>query len=252
MIDLHFHCLPGLDDGPESWSDAEALCRAARAEGVTTIVATPHVLRDPWMNEDPAARDALLAELNLRLGGAPEVVPGSEVWFGSDVVELAEKGDAGPLTTLNRSRYLLVEFAPGFVPRGAEDAFHELLVLGLVPVVAHPERNLVFARDPDLLERLVARGALVQVTAGSLLGEFGRGALGAANELLRRGIVHVVASDAHSVAVRPPLMATARAHVEERLGPEVASLLFVTNPEAIVADRPIEPPGPPAGGGGGR
>ena len=98
------------------------------------------------MNEDPAARATLLAELNAKLGGTPRVLEGSEVWFGDDLVELFEKGAAGPLTTLAGSRALLVEFPPGWVSPQAAAVFHELRVLGVVPVIAHPERNLVFAQ----------------------------------------------------------------------------------------------------------
>ena len=102
MIDIHFHCLPGIDDGPVDWDEAVALCRAAGSEGTETIVATPHVLRDPWLNEDPGARAGQVAKLNALLEGRPLILPGCEYWFGSDMLELLEKGEAGPVTTLNR------------------------------------------------------------------------------------------------------------------------------------------------------
>ncbi|MGH9365907.1 MAG: tyrosine-protein phosphatase, partial [Thermoanaerobaculia bacterium] len=171
MIDVHCHCLPGIDDGPEDWEDAVALCRAVLADGATTVVATPHVLRNGWQNDDPAARDELILKLNTLLGGQPAILAGCEYFFSSDAVELLERGSAGPLTRLNRTRYLLLEFAPGLVPASAEAAFHEFSLLNVTPVVAHPERNLVFARNPERLAELVARGALAQVTAGSLLGD---------------------------------------------------------------------------------
>ncbi len=234
MLDLHFHCLPGIDDGPEGWEAAVALCQAAAAEGTTAIVATPHVLRGVWLNEDPGARDELLLRLNTLLGGTPAVLPGCEYFFGLDVVELWEEGAAGPLTGLNRSRYLLVEFGPGFVPPTAEAAFHELAVLGAVPVVAHPERNLDFARNPARLESLVAKGALLQVTAGSLVGDFGKTAQSFAEDLVSRGLVHLVASDAHSVDRRPPRMTAARERVRRMWGAEVEEGLFEANPKAIV------------------
>ncbi len=239
MIDLHFHALPGVDDGPAGWDDALALCRAAAAEGTRTVVATPHVLREPWLNEDPAARAALRAELNAKLGGTPRVLEGSEVWFGDDLVELFEKGAAGPLTTLAGSRALLVEFPPGWVSPKAAAVFHELRVLGVVPVVAHPERNLVFAQEPERLAALVERGAVAQVTAASFLGEAGRGALAATETLMRLGLVHLVASDAHSMLARPPRMAPAREKVRKVWGAEVEEGLFVANPRALLAREPL-------------
>ena len=239
MIDLHFHCLPGVDDGPADWAEALELCRLAAADGVTRIVATPHVLRDPWWNEDRAARQALIDELNGKLGGKPEVVAGAEVWFTDALVEHAEAGERGPFSTLAGSRYLLVEFPPGYVAPGAAAAFHELSVMGIVPVVAHPERNLVFAREPGRLAELVEAGAIGQVTAGSLTGEFGRSARAAAEGMIGDGLAHFVASDAHDPKRRPPRMAAARERARKLWGAEVEAGLFDANPAAVVADREL-------------
>ena len=95
MIETHFHCLPEIDDGPEDWDEAVALCRAAAAEGTTTLIATPHVLRDPWLNEDPAVRDRLILKLNALLEGKPSVLAGCEYYFSADAVELVERGSGG-------------------------------------------------------------------------------------------------------------------------------------------------------------
>lgn len=234
MIDLHFHCLPGIDDGPETWEEAVALCRAAEADGIDTIVATPHVLRDPWLNEDPAGRHQLLAELNQRLGGHPRVLPGCEYFFTNDAVELWELGGAGPLEALNGSKYLLVEFPPGHVPSSAESVFFELALLGVVPVIAHPERNLVFSSEPHRLEALLEKGAIAQVTAGSILGDFGRRAQHAGEEFIRSGLASVIASDSHGVDRRSPRMRAARERVVKLFGKEADAGLFDANPTAIV------------------
>lgn len=239
MIDLHFHCLPGIDDGPENWEQAVALCRAAASEGTTTIVATPHVLRGRWVNEDPTARDALLLELNKRLAGAPAVLSGCEYFFSSDAIELVERGKWGPLTKLNGGRYLLVEFPAGEMLPGTGAIFHELSVLGVAPVVAHPERSRLFAEEPGKLEDLLARGALVQLTAGSLLGDFGVGPLAACVEFFRRGLVHLVASDAHSLEQRPPRLAAARARVRREWGADAELGIFESNPRAVLRSEPL-------------
>jgi protein-tyrosine phosphatase len=249
LIELHFHCLPGIDDGPADWSEAVALCRAAADEGTTTIVATPHVLRDPWLNEDPKARDAQISKLNALLGGRPAILPGCEYWFTSDMLELLEKGDAGPLTTLNRGRYLLVEFPLGDVPSQAGAAFHELGLIGVTPVVAHAERNLVFTRDPARLADLVERGAVVQVTAASLLGELGLEVQQAAVGFFEAGMLHLVASDAHSPDSRPPRLAAARDWARRSWGDEVEAALFDLNPKAVLASQPLPFMGPVPGPG---
>jgi len=247
MIETHFHCLPGIDDGPPDWDGAVALCRAAAADGTTSIVATPHVLREPWINDDPAARDKAVMKLNGLLAGEISILAGCEYFFSIDAVELVEKGGRGPLIGLNRSRYLLLEFASSGIPPGTDALFHEISLLGVTPLIAHPERNRFFAEAPERLEELVSRGAVAQITAGSLLGDFGVGPLAACEEFFRRGLVHVVASDAHSVARRPPRLAAARRWVRRSWGPAAEDGLFESNPRAIVASSPLPWTGAPSG-----
>ena len=239
MIDLHFHCLPRVDDGPATWGEAVALCRAAAADGTKRIVATPHVFRDPWINANPVVRDRLVAALNSRLDGSPLVLAGCEYLFSDQAISFIKREEANPLTGLARGSYLLIEFEPGFVPARTAADFHELKVLGVHPVVAHPERNLVFARKPQRLAELVRRGAVVQITAGSLLGDFGRTARKACDEFFRLGIVHVVASDAHSLDRRPPRLAAAHAWVRKEWGADAAMGLFGQNPRAILQSLPL-------------
>lgn len=234
MIETHFHCLPEIDDGPEDWDEAVALCRAAAAEGTTTLVATPHVLRDPWLNDDPSVRDRLILRLNALLEGNPSVLAGCEYYFSSDAVQLVEQGKWGPLTGLNRTKYLLLEFPAGGVPPGAGAIFHELSLLDVIPVIAHPERDRWLASSPDRLEELVSRGAVAQITAGSLLGDFGSEALAACEEFFRRGLVHLIASDAHSVGRRPPRLAAARRQVRRHWGRQAETDLFETNPRVLL------------------
>jgi protein-tyrosine phosphatase len=239
MIDVHFHCLPGIDDGPGTWEEATALCRAAASTGTRTLVATPHVLRGDWINDDPGVRDGLLLRLNTLLGGNPSVLAGCEYYFSTDVLQLVERGRWSPLTRLNRTRYLLLEFPPRDVPASAESAFHELGLLDVTPVIAHPERNAAFAEDPDRLERLVSRGGVVQLTAASLLGDFGQTARLACADFYRRGLVHLVGSDAHSLDRRPPRLAEARALVLREWGQEAEAGLFEENPQALLTSQPL-------------
>ena len=234
MIDLHFHALPGLDDGPATMEESVALCRRAAEEGTTHVVATPHVLREPWLNEDRAARAALLGELNARLGGTPAVLPGCELMFSLDILDLVEKGDEGPVVGLNGGVLLLVEFAPSFVPRTAADLLRELVLAGTIPVVAHPERNLVFQEDPERLFELLDKGALAQVTAASLLGEAGRAAKALADDLMNARLAHFVASDAHNLTGRPPRLAAARDHVRRRWGADLEARIFDVNPKELL------------------
>ncbi len=239
LIELHFHCLPGLDDGPSEWDEAVALCRAAALDGSTIIVATPHVLRYPWVNDDAAARDQRILKLNTLLGGRPKVLAGCEYLFSSDALDLWDRGTAGPLTGLNRTDYLLTEFPWGIDVENVTRILYEFSLMGVTLVIAHPERQRDFIRDPGALELLVKRGAIAQLTAGSFLGDFGELPRKASFEFVERGLVHLVASDAHSLSSRPPRLAAARDLFEGHWGREAAAGIFGTNPEAVLKGKPV-------------
>jgi protein-tyrosine phosphatase len=232
VIDIHFHCLPAVDDGPRSWDDAVALCRAAAAEGAGQIVATPHVLRGLWPETERAKRTALVAELNQRLGGTPLILEGCEYYFGHDMAELL--ATQGPIVPLGGGRYVLVEFSAHALPPLVDSVFYRAQLDGWTPVIAHPERHAVFQARPEALDALVTRGAKVQLTAGSLTGHFGETARRTAISCLERGAVHFVASDAHSLEKRPPRLAEAWDAVVALAGAETAEAVFKINPKAVV------------------
>jgi protein-tyrosine phosphatase len=155
------------------------------------------------------------------------------------MLELVEEGAGGPLTGLNRGRYLLVELPPDASLRAAERVFHELSLLEVTAVVAHPERHALFRREPEALARLVRGGAAAQLTAGSLLGDFGERSRATANVLLELGLVTLVASDAHNLDRRPPRLGSARAHVRRVWGSEAEAGLFDENPRAVLESKPL-------------
>lgn len=237
MIDIHFHCLPGVDDGPRTWDDAVALCRAAAAEGAEQIVATSHVLRGLWPETTPSQLAALTEELNQRLGGMPAVLPGSEYYFSHDMVEVLTAGKS--IVPLGRGRYVLVEFAAHALPPLVDSVFYRAQLEGWTPVIAHPERNAVFQAHPEALDALVTRGARVQLTAGSLTGHFGERARLAALACLARRAVHFVASDSHSLDKRPPRLAESWNLVVSLAGEETAEAVFIENPKAAVEGRAL-------------
>ena len=237
MIDIHHHCLPGVDDGPRSMSEAEDLCRMAAAEGIDTIVATPHVLRGRWKNTSRAQLEELLRQLAERLDGAPRLLLGSEYWFGHDMDEVLRAGS--PIIPLAGARSVLVEFPSHAVPPLAGQPLHRALLDGWIPIIAHPERNEVFRAKPDILIALLRMGVRSQVTAGSLLGDFGREAQRAGMSWIRAGLVHAVATDAHNSGKRPPHFRKAWERVADSCGEPIARALFLENPRAIVEGRPL-------------
>lgn len=232
MIDIHSHILPGLDDGAQDWRDALNLARAAAAEGITTIVATPHHANGVYTN-DASAVGSAVDEMNDRLaaeGISLTVRPGQEIRIHDDLLEAWSRGE---LLTLAGSRYVLIELPSSRIPRGTLDLLHELKLMNLSPIIAHPERNAEIASHPERLAELVAAGACGQVTTHSLMGGFGRRIERIAWGLCRRGLIHLVSSDAHHVEKRGFLLRESYSKVSNVLGDNF-ELFFRKNAEAVL------------------
>lgn len=247
MIDLHIHLLPGVDDGPGSLGEAVLMCRRAAEDGCTTLVATPHQRHDRWWNGNLGVLERLRARLQDALGGKPRVLLGGEVRVGDGLLDDLERGREGGIAPLAGSRSLLLEFSRVVPDPDPAGLIHELTIAGWRPLLAHVEEIRWLAADLDLVERLVERGAAVQITGASVLGHYGRSIQEHARRLLDAGLVHVVASDAHDPIHRPPGLSEARGAIARRYGDDVAELLTATNPAAIVEDRPLPAVDPATG-----
>ncbi len=239
MIDLHMHVLPGVDDGPDQAPEAVAMCRAAAAAGCEVIVATPHQRHASWENTDADRLAALLDELRAEVGPAPRLLLGAEVAIDSSLLDELDSLPGSGILPLAGTRYLLLEADRDMPGPDPLDLSHELKLRGWRPIFAHPEFIPSLRDDLDLLSDLVSAGALLQVTAGTLLGRFGRQSQRIACRLLDAGLVHILASDAHGVSWRPPDLGEAHAAVATRWGEETAWRLCVGHPRAIIQDRPL-------------
>jgi protein-tyrosine phosphatase len=210
MIDLHTHVLPGVDDGPPDVDSSLALARAAIEDGVSTMVATPHV-SSRYPNTLARIEEGV-GELNLALARAElplAIVPGAEVAL-SELDRLSDDDLRG--LSLGGAGHLLVESPYVKDVPSLEAVLFDLEMRGVRPILAHPERSPVFQSNPTRLARLVQRGVLSSITAGSLGGRFGGRVRSLSIQLLAQGLVHSVASDAHDLDRRPPgLMAGFRA-----------------------------------------
>jgi protein-tyrosine phosphatase len=241
VIDLHSHVLPGLDDGARTLEDSCELARTALRDGITIVAATPHVRPDYPTTADQmeagveAVRDAL-AEASVDV----EVVPGGEIAL--DALPTLSREDLARFTLGASGRYLLVEFPYGGWPLDLEQRVFELLASGLTPVLAHPERSRDVQDDPRRLERAVAGGALVQITAAAVDGRLGRSPRATATRLVELGLVHVLASDAHT----PDIRAVGLTSACRRIGDDALARWLVDDaPTAILAgdDLPERPAG---------
>ncbi|MFB3922749.1 MAG: tyrosine-protein phosphatase [Terriglobia bacterium] len=239
MIDIHCHPLSGVDDGARSFEISVQMCKMAAADGTTHLVATPHCNYKYKFN--PEVNQARLADLQTAVGPQPRLLLGCDFHLSYDNIRLLI--DDRTNFTINRTDYVLVEFGEQFIPDQMDRVFYEMQVAGLNPILTHPERNPVFQRHPDLLYRWVTRGCLVQVTAKSYTGGFGRTPMHFAERWLDQNLIHFFASDAHDPQYRPPILSACFDKVAETKGQQVADRLLTGNPQAVIEGKPL-PPGP--------
>lgn len=235
MIDIHCHILAEVDDGPKSWEVSREMCRMAAADGIRHIVATPHA-NDRYHYDRPYLT-RLLDYLRQLSGGEPSLSLGCDFHLSyenlQDVMVRPEK------YLIGGSRYLLVELSNHSVPPQVNDCFAQLAELGITPVITHPERNPVLQGSPERILRWVAAGSVVQVTASVLTGSWGEAARRTAEWLLKREAVHVLATDAHDLKHRIPVLSPARDAVAQMYGSDLARALVDDNPRAIISNQPL-------------
>jgi protein-tyrosine phosphatase len=237
VIDLHTHILPGFDDGASSWEEAREMLLQAEEDGITDLVATPHILGPADLGREEEMGE-LFAQLK-RIKEAERLK--LRLHLGAEIYAHHEMRLDRPFLTLGGNRrYFLVEFPMDSVPPFAEEQFFALMLDGYVPIVAHPERNLAVVRNSAIVEALVERGVLLQVNSGSLRGVFGPETRRVAEQLVEARLVHVVASDAHGASARRPRLREAFALVSRKWGEETATRLFIDNPRHILAGENVE------------
>lgn len=235
MIDIHHHLLYGLDDGSANIETSLEMAEMAIADGITHIVCTPHASSEySFLPEENAARIACLRE---KLGDRLTLGLGCDFHLSYDNIEDALAYPAK--YSINGKRYLLVEFPDFGIPKNIATSFYEMAVAGMTPIITHPERNLTLMQKHEKLAEWIRMGCLVQVTAGSLLGRFGKAPQRVARQLLDLRWVHVIATDAHNTTSRPPVMSDAFEFLSDHYGQEEAERLCVENPRAIFLGEPL-------------
>lgn len=234
MIDIHSHIIWGVDDGPESLAESLQMIAAAREAGTEEMVATPHA--SPDYRYHPELVRERLDQLRAS-GSGPVLHLGCDFHLSFD--NIADALAFPKRYTIAGGPYLLVEFSDLMIFNTSEQDLERLRDAGMTPVITHPERNPLLRQRLPLLERWVEQGCLLQVTASSYLGRFGKKAQRFAAELTWAGLVHVVASDTHDLAHRPPDLRPALDFVTSNYGPATADTLFRANPLAIVRGRPV-------------
>jgi len=232
MIDIHSHILPGLDDGAQTEEDSIEMAKQAVEQGIHTVIATPHHKNRHYEN----ARESIIKHTNIlnelfTTHGIPlTLLPGQEVRINGDMIAGLNNNELLPL---NDTKYLFVEFPFGSVPRYAERMLYDLQMEGYIPIIVHPERNSELMESPDRLYSFVRRGALTQITAGSLVGHYGKKIQKFTEQIVETHLTHFVASDAHNVKTRPFSLAEAYQYIDDNYGIDTY-YMFLENSELLI------------------
>jgi protein-tyrosine phosphatase len=236
LVEIHYHLLFGVDDGPKTIDDSLALAEASIQEGTTHVVATPHSNHEFAFH--PEINSEKLAAINERLGGRLTLGLGCDFHLSYDNLEELHRDRSR--FTINGKQYLLVEFSDASIPATTTNILYELQLSGVIPIITHPERNPILVQNPKRMVEWVRGGCLVQLTASSLMGRFGRRAKAMSHDLIQKNWVQFIASDAHSMSGRPPGLREAYQALEQEFGRDTAERLCVRNPRAAFYGEQLE------------
>jgi protein-tyrosine phosphatase len=244
MIDLHTHLLWDWDDGPDDRAQGLAMCRMAEKDGTKKICLTPHLFRANRHGDDLGILHQRMVEFQEKMreaGVGLEFHWGAEVYVHAEVVRVIERYRF----TIDQTSYVFLEFAADGVPVGAANMLAQLMSKGFVPIISHPERNRGFAARPELLYEFVTMGCAAQVTAASLTGEVGKEVRETAGLFMVHNLVHFIASDAHRVIGRPPVLSRAVAAASKVVGESKARAMVTEIPQAILDNKALPDWGEP-------
>ena len=235
FVDLHNHLLPGIDDGAENIDASIELIKMATADGTCRMVCTPHIHLGRYDNNHSTISSALelLQQAIRKHQVSIEVRAAAEVRFGMELMQWALNGELPFIGSWQGKNVLLLEFPHGEIPFGAEKLTAWLIARNILPMIAHPERNKGVMSNPSKLRPFLQQGCLTQLTAQSVAGGFGEQPKRIAHELLREDCVTIIASDAHNVKHRPPLISQTYQALLEQVGETKVEALSYSTPFAI-------------------
>lgn len=232
MIDIHTHILPGIDDGAKDLTESLALLKLAENDGITHMVATPHIHMGRFNNAIAQIKNDLESlkleahkeGINVKLAAA------AEVRLDIELMAMVMANKLPFIGKIADKNVLLLELPHSHMPQGYDKFIQWLAKKNIRVIIPHPERNRDIQSNLYYIQHLKQLGCDFQLTASSIEGEWGESAHTIALQMLKDGLVNYVASDAHSVKRRPPILSQARNTVAQLIGEERATALFVTNP----------------------
>ncbi|AMA71669.1 MULTISPECIES: tyrosine-protein phosphatase [Aneurinibacillus] len=244
-VDIHNHILWGLDDGAQCPEDTLALAKDAVQNGITHVIATPHHKDGKYENPAPLIlqktdeANRLLKEHVIPL----TIFPGMELHLYGDILRDFRAAERTLLTMNETQLYVLIELPCDHVPAYTYRLLFDMQVEGYLPIIAHPERNQEICERPIILHRMVEEGAFAQLTAASVIGQFGSRLQNISRKLIEHDLIHFIASDAHHVTKRGFALQAAYEWINRNIG-EQYTHFFRENACLVLAGKDIIAPPP--------
>jgi len=236
MVDLHSHILPGIDDGSSNIEESIKIINHLYDNGISDIILTSHYIKDTKYNYNQIVRERLYKELKEKLGNdLINLYLGNEVYLTEDVIDLLEQHE---ITTLNNTKYLLVELPLSNYMANFQNILCELNAYGIVPIIAHPERYSFIQKDNKRIKELLEFNCLLQCNVDSLVGKYGKNAKKTMKWLLKNNLVSCVATDTHSVSGNDKLK-KAYKKLKKSVGLKKYTELTLTNPTKVLNNEEI-------------
>lgn len=238
MIDIHCHIVSGLDDGSKSLEQSIEMAKIASNDGIRKIINTSHYHLDSKfvvgkeIEEKVNNFNNILKEQGIDL----EILIGNELYYTNELMNRIDELD---FYSLNKSKYILIEFSPSNFPDNIEDIIYEFKIRNYIPILAHVERYEKIVKDPNKIYEYIKAGALIQINSNSITGKSGKEIQNICNILIRNNMVHFVATDAHSSNSRKPVLNNSYKYVEDKLGKQKAKEIFYDNPQKLISDEHI-------------
>jgi len=232
MIDIHCHILPGIDDGAANAPESLEMARIAYNDGIKAIVATPHIF-DNSPSPELIKSEVKKLYKDLKDNGINlKITHGAEIAYPAELSKIEFYG-------INGSRNVLIEFPHHYLPINSGEYIKGVILKGYYPIIAHPERNATVLRNPGKLFELVEKGASVQITASSLVGDFGRDIQSLSIYLIKKNAVHFIASDSHGIKGRRPVLSQAFKFACSMLNEKEALKLTYENPLKVLEGKRV-------------
>lgn len=240
MIDIHSHILPNIDDGSKDMDISIEMARLYIENGFHTVVATPHYVENSTMDNSYYKNIEILDNLKkeLKLNGISlDIYLGNEIYICDNLFKNLQNEK---ITTLNNTKYILVELPFMDLPKNCLSVIDKLITLDYIPILAHPERNVVICEDINVLYDLIVKGCLVQINIPSIEGKYGLEIKEATENMLKCNMVHFIGTDAHSNLRRSPNVARGIEIIKNVVGEEKFVELALDNPKNMLLNKNIK------------